>query len=120
MEIERRAFFDCSSLESITLLDSVRRISDGALADCTCLEHITIPDCVTEIMRSAFAGCTSLKGTTIPFKRLHSEVHIYIYTYIYTYNYLNCLHVVKGCEASPLSTFKRGYIQSKSLSYLIL
>ena len=65
------AFRECTSLTSVTIPDSVTSIGDDAFRDCTSLASVTIPDRVTSIGRSAFEGCTSLtsvycKATTPP------------------------------------------------------
>ena len=64
--INCRAFVDCSSLKEITIPDSVTSIRYATFADCSSLKEITIPDSVTEIGESAFAHCSSLKEITIP------------------------------------------------------
>merc|ERR1740136_598387 len=56
------AFTDCTSLTSIVIPDSVRGIGDEAFSDCRSLTSIVIPDLRT-ISLSAFEGCTEL--TTI-------------------------------------------------------
>ena len=60
------AFSRCSSLESITIPDSVTSIGDSAYSRCSSLESITIPDSVTSIGGWAFSGCSSLESITIP------------------------------------------------------
>ena len=60
------AFFDCTSLENITIPDSVTSIGGSAFFDCTSLENITIPDSVTYIGDYAFSLCESLASITIP------------------------------------------------------
>ena len=60
------AFFDCSSLTSITIPSGVTRIGDNAFYECSGLTSITIPDSVTSIDYAAFAGCSSLTSITIP------------------------------------------------------
>ena len=60
------AFYNCSSLTSVTIGNSVRAIGDFAFDRCTSLTSITIPDSVTSIGESAFARCTSLTSITIP------------------------------------------------------
>ena len=54
------AFFDCTSLTSITIPNGVTSIGDYAFWNCTSLTSITIPNSVTWIGGSAFYGCSSL------------------------------------------------------------
>ena len=60
------AFYECTSLASITIPDSVKSIGAHAFPRCTSLASITIPDSVTSIGSSAFWCCTSLASITIP------------------------------------------------------
>ena len=65
------AFYDCTSLTSVTIGNSVTSIGDRAFSNCDSLTSITIPDSVTEIGDAAFYYCTSLtsvycKPTTPP------------------------------------------------------
>ena len=59
------AFYECSSLTSITIGDSVTSIEDEAFNGCSSLTSITIGDSVTTIGWGAFARC-SLTNVTIP------------------------------------------------------
>lgn len=54
------AFYNCSSLKSITLLDSVTTIGGCAFYGCTGLNDISIPSSMTSIGVSAFDGCDSI------------------------------------------------------------
>lgn len=61
------AFYGCSSLESITIPNSIVRIGDSAFSDgCSSLESIVIPNSVRKIEDYAFYGCSSLASITMP------------------------------------------------------
>ena len=87
--IVEKAFYNCESLASVTIPDTVTRIGDyafwncGNLAfatigngvtnighyafnQCSSLATVTIPDSVTSIGQYAFMGCSSLATVTIP------------------------------------------------------
>ena len=64
--IDRRAFWSCYSLTSITIPDGVTSIGTNAFQYCNSLASITIPDGVTSIGSDAFNGCYSLASITIP------------------------------------------------------
>ena len=60
------AFTKCSSLDSISIPDSVTSIGGGVFDSCPLLTNITIPDSVTSIGEWAFASCLSLTSLSIP------------------------------------------------------
>ena len=64
--IGNRAFYECDSLKSIYIPDSVTSIGDRAFAYCEALTSIEIPDGVTSIGYGAFMYCESLTSIVIP------------------------------------------------------
>ncbi|MCH5171750.1 MAG: leucine-rich repeat domain-containing protein [Erysipelotrichales bacterium] len=61
------AFFNCSSLTTITIPSSVTSIGESAFKGCSSLTSITVPSSVTSIGKNAFQECTSLKSLTLPY-----------------------------------------------------
>ena len=55
------AFWNCTSLTSVEIPDSVTSIGDGAFYNCSSITSLIIPDSVTYISDFAFRGCTNLK-----------------------------------------------------------
>lgn len=64
--IGRRAFYNCTSLVSVNIPNSVTEIGDNAFQDCSRLVSVNIPNSVTEIGFYAFQDCQSLTSATIP------------------------------------------------------
>ena len=65
-KIPSNIFYNCESLTSVTILDSVTSIGDWVFSGCAGLTSVTIPDSVTSIGDYAFRGCTGLTSVTIP------------------------------------------------------
>ena len=74
--IGARAFSGCSSLEYITIPDTVTAIEEGTFENCTSfgkntdyfagVKSVKLGNGVTRINTSAFAGCTALTEITVP------------------------------------------------------
>ena len=63
--IGERAFYQCSSLTSITLPEGVTSIGVYAFYYCSSLTSITIPESVTSIGSDAFCGCSKISKVYI-------------------------------------------------------
>ena len=83
-EIGYYAFYQLSSLTSVSLPDSLTTISMSAFEDCTGLVSVTIPKNVTEIGMEAFRGCSALKNISLP-ENLH-EVSLFAFDDTAWYN----------------------------------
>ncbi len=59
------AFYDCSSLTSITIPNSVTSIGDEAFFGCQSLTSFEMPNSVTKIGRAVFEGCSLLESVTL-------------------------------------------------------
>ena len=65
-EIPEYAFYNCSSLTSITIPQGVTYINWYAFYNCSALTSVTIPEGVTDIQKYDFYNCSSLMSVTIP------------------------------------------------------
>lgn len=64
--IPESCFYGCSSLESVTIPESLTTLGDGAFSSCQSLKAIKIPSKVTAIPDYCFFACSSLESVTIP------------------------------------------------------
>lgn len=70
-EIPSKAFFNCSSLTSVTIGHSVTSIGNYAFKNCSGLTSVIIGSGVTSIGNEAFSGCSEL--TKVYYKGDESE-----------------------------------------------
>ena len=59
------AFYNCKSIKSIEIGNSVKYLGQGAFYGCIALTSVTIPGSVTSIGSSAFCGCSGLTSLSI-------------------------------------------------------
>lgn len=60
------AFSGCCSLEEIYLPDSIEQIPQSVFQGCTNLTHVRLPQNITSIPNQLFAECVKLKEITLP------------------------------------------------------
>lgn len=60
------AFYDCDSLTSVTIPNSVTSIESDAFRGCRSLTSVNIPNSVTSIGDCAFYDCSGLKSVELP------------------------------------------------------
>lgn len=65
--IEYNAFKNCRELKNIVLSSNLEFIGDDAFQGCSGLQSIEIPNSVTKINSGAFDGCSNLKEITLPY-----------------------------------------------------
>jgi hypothetical protein len=64
--IGEEAFFNCTSLLSATIPNTIITIKNAAFYNCYELKSINIPSSVVSIEANAFSRCSALESITIP------------------------------------------------------
>ena len=65
VSIGEEAFANCTSLQGLTIPDTVTEIGSAAFYGCTALESLTVPDSVTKIESGTFFNCSALTDLTL-------------------------------------------------------
>ena len=65
--IEKFAMFNCASAKQIDGLEKVITFGDRALMDTSSLQVVTLSDSLEEVGFGAFEGCRSIRALTLPF-----------------------------------------------------
>ena len=65
--IDRFAFFECNSLESVRLSSDITKIGMACFAGCESLSYLYLPRSTPDIGKLAFEGCGYANGLTIEF-----------------------------------------------------
>ena len=87
IQIEKDAFNGCSSLTSITIPDSIKKIGEYAFYKCSGLTSMVIPDSVESIGNFAFGECNSLENIILPFVGASKDATAYDATFGYIFGY---------------------------------
>lgn len=67
-KIESQAFAGCQALEEITFSKNLKTIGDEAFLQCKNIKELSFPDDLERLGDSAFLGCSSLKIISLPQK----------------------------------------------------
>lgn len=65
VEIRDNAFYKCTSLQTVSLPESLEKMGHHCFFGCTSLKNINIPDSVSEIGMGCFYGCSSLNEAVL-------------------------------------------------------
>lgn len=96
--LDTNAFYNCISLKSITIPYSVTSIGSYAFNSCRSLMNIAIPINMTNINASAFVGCYALMNITIPLN----------ITNIGNYAFNDCINLTDIIIPNGIDTIKTG------------
>ena len=65
-EIEKEAFYNCRTIEKITISAGITTIGENAFKYCFGLKTVILPKGITEIANAAFSTCADLEKIDIP------------------------------------------------------
>lgn len=107
VSIGENAFTACTTLDSISIPNSVKAISNNAFGTCTSLTSIVIPDGVTSMGEFVFYGCTKLQKVTIPRSVITIGYRSFLNTGIYNNasNWENGVLYIDNCLIAIKETF---------------
>ena len=80
-EISSSFLYECCSIKSVTIPDTVTTLPSNIFYTCRALETVSIPCSVTSILANAFNTCCSLKSITIPNSVTSLEGSVFSYCY---------------------------------------
>ena len=93
--IPSMAFYDCNSLTSVIIGNSVKAIANSVFDGCYSLSSITIPNSVTVIGQAVFADCDGLIKV-----KVEIATPVAIKSTVFTNRSNASLYVPKGCKAA--------------------
>ena len=64
--IAEGAFYNCTTIKSVTILDGVKNIGGAAFYYCTSIEKVVLPDSIETIGYMAFSTCRALTDINLP------------------------------------------------------
>ena len=105
------AFYNCSSLTSVTIPNSVTSIGSYAFKGCSGLTSVTIPNSVTYIWDSAFSGCSGLTSVTIG----NSVTSIGWYAFANCYELLDVYCYAENVPSTDTYAFNGSYPKNLTL-----
>lgn len=109
--IGKNAFTACTTLDSISIPNSVKAISDYAFGTCTSLTSIVIPDGVISLGTYVFYSCTKLQKVSIPSSVIEIGTKSFFNTSIYNTasNWENGGLYIDDCLIAVKETFKGAF-----------
>lgn len=63
--IGEKAFYNCSSITTVTIGDNIKSVGKAAFAHCYALSEVILPECLTEIADETFDMCYNLAKASL-------------------------------------------------------